>query len=707
MIGRKLFLSTMVCFFVFSSFLANNPIDKGYECLNNKDYFSAKKYFQRAFKKNISCASFGLASIYFYSKDLKNLDSSLKYIELSKSFFIQEVSKNKKSLTYQKKYNWDIVQIESLQGKIANEIFDQIKRGTPNPSEVYCFTNKFTTYSFTKDAESFRDSIWLDSCSIEDHLCFSRFIQLFPDSDLRGFAQKQCKIKEYEEWVNIGSELELKTFLLFHNETSLISNANEDLYQLICAKGDSMEIERFIRTYPFNPNINAAWKKLYHLSTLSYNEFQMKRFIEEYPDYPFKANVLAELEMFNKVLYPCVIKEKYGFMDIDGVLRISADFQNVNEFNEGLSIATNNGLVGVIDKRGQVHVPFVYEFISDFQDGLALFRLDDLYGMMNRSGKIVIPNLYKDLGWLNDKVLYFKKDSLFGVMQLNGQVILNERFEEINIFKNGLSKVLENGFYGMINEDYSMVIPAIYSEIIPESNLGYRVGRDNKKGFIESTGKTVIMPENNEIGSVSEDFIMISKNQLFTHVDIKNWKKGRLNSEIYPDYIDKSRVIHGKFLVKKKNSFYWSDTVGVLSKALTYKNIGSCGVWVPVVKINEEKWGFIDRNGIEMSLFEFDFVQRINDELFIVTQNGKSGVISTNEGFIVPMEYDDIIFWNTNYLLVLNANKKGIFTLEGNQILNAEFDMIKSFRDNCWVLQKSNELMYYFIDNQQFLKLKK
>ena len=78
---------------VFCLFFVNlgwaNKITKGFEALQEFNYFEAKKLFTKSLKKYPAPASFGLATIY-YRKDnpFHSLDSAYKYIGIAKKIWL-------------------------------------------------------------------------------------------------------------------------------------------------------------------------------------------------------------------------------------------------------------------------------------------------------------------------------------------------------------------------------------------------------------------------------------------------------------------------------------------------------------------------------------------------------------------------------------------------------------------------------------------
>ncbi|MFN5887462.1 MAG: tetratricopeptide repeat protein, partial [Flavobacteriales bacterium] len=81
---RKLTCSLLLLVsFYFGKSHAQKTIQQGYDCLENKDFGSAERAFRKGVSKYPQQAYFGLAKLYFESKDVGNLDSALTNVERS------------------------------------------------------------------------------------------------------------------------------------------------------------------------------------------------------------------------------------------------------------------------------------------------------------------------------------------------------------------------------------------------------------------------------------------------------------------------------------------------------------------------------------------------------------------------------------------------------------------------------------------------
>jgi len=85
---------------------------------------------------------------------------------------------------------------------------------------------------------------------------------------------------------------------------------------------------------------------------------------------------------------------RYGFVDVDGFLRIEFDYYDTRGFVEGLAAVksdTDNGgrKWGYINHGGETVIEPKYDFAGDFKQGLARVRISEEKGWINRKGEWV------------------------------------------------------------------------------------------------------------------------------------------------------------------------------------------------------------------------------------------------------------------------------------------------------------------------------
>jgi len=87
-------------------------------------------------------------------------------------------------------------------------------------------------------------------------------------------------------------------------------------------------------------------------------------------------------------------KDKYGFINSNGIIVIPATFHRAERFSEGLALVNLNEKVGYLKKDGQYAIEPRFESGQSFSDGLASVRIDGKWGYVDKVGRIQIQPQY-------------------------------------------------------------------------------------------------------------------------------------------------------------------------------------------------------------------------------------------------------------------------------------------------------------------------
>jgi len=80
---------------------------------------------------------------------------------------------------------------------------------------------------------------------------------------------------------------------------------------------------------------------------------------------------------------------KSGFINKQGEAVIAPQFDEANDFSEGLAAVKVEGKWGYIDKTGKVVIEPLYSSVRDFHNGLALVYIDDKMAYINKAGEYI------------------------------------------------------------------------------------------------------------------------------------------------------------------------------------------------------------------------------------------------------------------------------------------------------------------------------
>ena len=213
-------------------------------------------------------------------------------------------------------------------------------------------------------------------------------------------------------------------------------------------------------------------------------------------------------------------------------------------FGEDFSLVpmkTVNGKWGYIDNTGNLAIAPQYDAADSFNEGLAAIKINDKYGYINKKGETVInpqfdkaasfSNGLAAVGMNNEK----KGAALYGYINQEGKYTINTQFSSAGEFKNGLAIVqkkteaddddilgVKTEYYVIQTDGTELDIPSYnYQDIASLDNTLFRFREDNKYGFFDQSGNTVIDCQYSGATSMYSDgyAIVVSENKQRTVVN--------------------------------------------------------------------------------------------------------------------------------------------------------------------------------------------
>lgn len=207
-------------------------------------------------------------------------------------------------------------------------------------------------------------------------------------------------------------------------------------------------------------------------------------------------------------LWPCQDSNgKYGFKDLNGVVKIPCQWKEGWPFREGIAvvIATNNKF-GLINKMGNTITPCKWaDIIWHFEEGvLAVKNENGLWGFIDKSGREIIPCQWKGIGSFCEGLAPIKDNNgKWGFIDHYGEMIITPQWHDVRHFSNEMAGVSnENGFWGYINIEGRNEVPCKYYKTGYFSNDGLAAvqGRHysgsiqypDSYGYVDKRGKPII-----------------------------------------------------------------------------------------------------------------------------------------------------------------------------------------------------------------------
>ena len=168
----------------------------------------------------------------------------------------------------------------------------------------------------------------------------------------------------------------------------------------------------------------------------------------------------------------------YGMLSVTGEVVIVPQYNYLGLFTEE-NLARfqdyETGLWGYINESGEEVIPAQYEDAQDFLDGLAAVETDGLYGFIDVSGEMVIEPQFEGVGseFAYERCV-IQSGGLQGVIDQTGVSIVKPQYKSIEMYCESYFIVQSSeGEYGIIDRDGEVVVEYLDSEIYAVTDSGY------------------------------------------------------------------------------------------------------------------------------------------------------------------------------------------------------------------------------------------
>lgn len=390
----------------------------------------------------------------------------------------------------------------------------------------------------------------------------------------------------------------------------------------------------------------------------------------------FDNNVIKELPKNTESLTEIVVSD----MGHNGYVFVSEDIYLIYEDNRYYYLSAEGESIGAVQ----------YDLAYPFQEGLACVQQDGKYGFINSEGETVIPFLYDKANPFSEGLAYFELADRYGFIDPSGNEVFYPDCDSVSSFREGAAYISVNGKYGYINNQGEIMIELIYDDVTSFENGLAKVRIGSKIGVIDRSG-----------------------------------------DEIIPIIYDNIEIEEGFFIVELNNAKGCFYENGAEILAVEYDYVFSVGQqYIQFGRDNE--WGIADCLGILLAP-EYDMISIAADQnIAIIRQHDKEGIISLSGEILLAPQYDTIcfgsasdiasVFLNDRYGLISLSDyteitpliydaiytisnnraeywkdgKAGVLNERGIEIVSSVYDNINITKNNIMILKKDGKS--YFAD---------
>lgn len=168
---------------------------------------------------------------------------------------------------------------------------------------------------------------------------------------------------------------------------------------------------------------------------------------------------ITEPGYFQEGLLLAKAGKRYGFVDLQGFIRIACRYDSIMPFSEGMAALSLGGQWGFLDKSERLVIQPHFEEVTPFRFGLAAAKREGFWGLINKNGEEILPFQYDKLspeaqgGWT------IRKSGWTGFANSNGKIVFQPRYFNSIEASSLWHIVVRNQKFGIINPYGQIIIP--------------------------------------------------------------------------------------------------------------------------------------------------------------------------------------------------------------------------------------------------------
>ncbi len=356
-----------------------------------------------------------------------------------------------------------------------------------------------------------------------------------------------------------------------------------------------------------------------------------------------KVEAMQNVDSMGNVFYDTsVLKvqrgDKYGLINFSGKELLAPEYTSISSLKtvKKSFVTEKDGKKGLVDNSGSIIIENEYTDIMPltdrYEDGYIVKNENNLYGLINYNRKQVLECKYTNIMNIHGSDSYVVTEGTdIELVGNDGTVKLKNGFKEAVSIDNNNVIIKDNDKYGVILASGESVIPTEYDDLKYSFDGNYIAKKDNKYGIIDTRGEVKLNFTYNYISYSSEEgFIEAQREDGETDLidTLFNVKVTGIISEIntnlgYIKVRESGEYKYFNFKLEEKNV---KDVLATNTMYLSKYN---------------DKYGFIDKNGIVVVDYIYDDATEQNDYGFAgIKKDGKWGAIDATGKVIVEPTYE-------------------------------------------------------------------
>ena len=436
---------------------------------------------------------------------------------------------------------------------------------------------------------------------------------------------------------------------------------------------------------------NIASNLMYEKSVLKYSE-QGKYGLINFEGKKVTKPIYDEIEALPYKEGELVVKQndKYGVINIKGnkLINIEYDQIAIDGYYESENGYKNSGYIvsnktqegyryGYINNKGKLILEIEYNDlfrITEIQDNENIYLIASKNGQygMNKNGEDIIKNEYQSIEYddAND-LLVIERSKKYGIANLEGKIIVPTQYNQIDITgiylyaqnEQGTTIYNSNGTEANIDTNIS---------IINTANPKYKIRINNEKvtkyGVIGEDGKQYIEEKYNYIEYLYEDYFIVSSgNSKLGVIDNKDTIKIEIENDSL-QRVQNTDILQAVTANNNMTKLYSKDMKKICE--LNNATVEKKDDYIVIYNDNEKK--YFNKEGKEVENIEV----YVDNTLFSKVENNKWGFADKNGNTVIESQYDKVTEFNEyGFAAVKKDGKWGSIDISGKEVIKPTYEI--------------------------------
>jgi hypothetical protein len=681
---------------------AQNRIEKG-------RWTEAKELLKKAAKKEgVSIELSFVWAHWFFSKTNPGyqVDSAYRYCQQAIQQ-LQQLEGN--SEDHGLRLGLDSTQLFLYREKIDSTAFANTKElNTENAYES--FIQRFPTSRQRSSAVELKDEVcFLEALKINTYESFEQYARLHPTSH----RVDEAKAK-YEKLLfdSKTKDRKFRSFVSFVHDfpnSPYRELADQQIFEIATARGDTSAFLQFLRDFPTNKRKTTAIDWLFHFYT-DYERSVPKSLLND--------SLRKVIQLNESYWVPILDNGKFGFINSLGETSLAPRFETIEErylcggiFDDVL--LTNEGL---ISRDGRLIFPG-----NSIQQslGYGFYKIGDstCVRVIHKSGRGVIKECLQDAKLLGSCFLATKQKGRWKLVTLTGRPLLGESsWEGIDLVEGvfvlsrlGKKIVMSLTAIASTADDNLVSEELVFDDVSRVGVDRLLVRNGSLEGLINSKLEFVV-PLGRQTLSVKPFGLIRKVDDQYSVADLakdlegkwwdkislsKQWlllKRGvsqqlfDLNTKRIIGISDSCWFAGGLAFTKQKDSVtvyfnsYRTLTFSKENRLHFIRSRDSVRYFYTEGKLKKTVYDII--TGQHLFMHEFENIESLGEQLFLISWKGKKGLISKTGKLALPIEYEAIVQLKDDYWSIYKDKKFGLFDWKGKRLVKPVYSRNISMLNN-------------------------